>query len=57
MLSASGQINDIDQAKCAGASEYMLKPFNPLMLLERVRYYLNVWDFDDHMPMVTAIRA
>jgi DNA-binding response OmpR family regulator len=39
-LSAKGQENEIEQGLAAGAEEYLLKPFAPDQLTERVRAIL-----------------
>jgi DNA-binding response OmpR family regulator len=39
-LSAKGQENEIEQGLAAGAEEYLLKPFAPDQLTERVRAVL-----------------
>jgi CheY-like chemotaxis protein len=39
-LSAKGQENEIEQGFDAGAEEYLLKPFAPVQLVERVKSIL-----------------
>jgi len=39
-LSAKGQENEIEQGMAAGADEYLLKPFAPDQLTERIRAIL-----------------
>ena len=39
-LSAKGQENEIEQGLAAGAEEYLLKPFAPDQLTERVKAVL-----------------
>ena len=40
-LSAKGQDSEIQQGFAAGASEYLLKPFGPMELTEKVRELLD----------------
>ena len=40
MLSANGQDADIVHALEAGANDYVVKPFQPMVLLARIRRYL-----------------
>jgi two-component system, OmpR family, phosphate regulon response regulator PhoB len=40
MLTARGQAADREQGMAAGASAYLVKPFSPLELLEKVREFL-----------------
>jgi DNA-binding response OmpR family regulator len=42
MLTAKGQAQDIAVASAAGVDHYLVKPFSPLQLLERVRDVLAV---------------
>ncbi len=37
MLTARAQAHDVEQAYAAGATDYVVKPFSPRLLLERVR--------------------
>ena len=36
MLSARGQLSDIEAGKAAGADAYLVKPFSPLQLIETI---------------------
>ena len=40
MLTAKGQANDVGKALCAGADDYIVKPFEPEELGETVRHKL-----------------
>ena len=40
MLSAKSQENDIVQALDAGANDYVVKPFQPMELLARIKRHL-----------------
>jgi len=41
MLTARGQLKDQEQAMQAGAHSYLMKPFSPLELLEKIQKILN----------------
>jgi two-component system, OmpR family, phosphate regulon response regulator PhoB len=45
MLSAMGQEQDRKQGLAAGVQAYLVKPFSPLELLERVQEVLRVAEF------------
>lgn len=42
MLTADSNERDIEQALAAGASDYMVKPFNPRELTARLRRFINI---------------
>ena len=42
MLTADSNERDIEQALAAGASDYMVKPFNPRELTARLRRFLKI---------------
>jgi len=42
MLTARGQMKDQEQALRSGANEYVMKPFSPLELLEKITSILDV---------------
>ncbi len=40
MLSAMGQAESVDRGLAAGAADYMVKPFDPVQLLEMIQRHL-----------------
>ncbi len=37
MVTAKGQIEDVEKSSGMGATDYVVKPFNPVVLLDKVR--------------------
>ena len=44
MLTARGQKTDIEAGMAAGADAYLIKPFSPLELMDRVEQFLSTPD-------------
>lgn len=42
IISTEGSAKDIEKGKLLGANEYVVKPFNPLMLQQLINTYLGV---------------
>lgn len=41
MLTAKGQVEDVEKSYAVGAIDYIVKPFDPRLLLEKIRKSLN----------------